>query len=133
MFLTGIGRYYDAGDDARSIPTIFRHPLRDQALVAVAGPIMNLVCAAIMLGVLWIPGVWVDTRRLSPCPRCAWPAFLNVILFAVFNMLLLPPLGRLLDCALAFCRSQTRMQTDEFARAAMSFIILVVVGQSTVD
>ncbi len=39
-------------------PSRLRKPLRDQALVAVAGPIMNVVCAAVMLGILWIPGMW---------------------------------------------------------------------------
>ncbi|MBI4872415.1 MAG: site-2 protease family protein [Candidatus Riflebacteria bacterium] len=80
-------------------PARFRHPRRDQVLVALAGPLMNLLLCALCLAalrfasalpVLAIPGaagVAGDLLRLF----LAIGAVMNAIL-AVFNLIPIPPL-----------------------------------------
>src|SRR5262245_43585090 len=38
-------------------PSRFRHPLRDRAFTALAGPTMNFAIVAICVGLLWIPQI----------------------------------------------------------------------------
>lgn len=80
---------------AKPVPVDFRrlrHPLRDMALVAVAGPLTNLVLAALFL-VTWKLAVWVGPyEELDLLPRVLTGALaFNAILF-VFNLIPIPPL-----------------------------------------
>lgn len=80
---------------AKPVPVDFRrlrHPLRDMALVALAGPLTNLILAALFLVALKAAessGAYQATdllpRVLEGCAR------FNVILF-VFNLIPIPPL-----------------------------------------
>lgn len=78
--------------DARN----FKNPRRDMALVAGAGPLMNLILAAIMAGVLGIAvrTDWVVSGlSLSESLQVLCIIGIQVNLFlAVFNLLPLPPL-----------------------------------------
>ena len=80
---------------AKPVPVDFRrlrHPLRDMALVAVAGPLTNLVLAALFL-VAWKLAVWVGSYgELDLLPRVLVGTMqFNAILF-VFNLIPIPPL-----------------------------------------
>ena len=80
---------------AKPVPVDFRrlrHPLRDMALVAIAGPLTNLILAALFL-VAWKAAVWgghYPEEALLPRVLSGTLAF-NAILF-VFNLIPIPPL-----------------------------------------
>jgi len=112
-------------------PSRFRRPLRDHALVAVAGPIANFLLMALLLGILWIPGIYAITPDGTPAnyltailPEAAlW----NLIL-GLFNLLPLPPLDGY-RIARAFVPVNIRRQLDAFAaQGAMSMMVVLVVG-----
>ncbi len=128
MFLSNFGLFILAATPID--PSKFRHPLRDQALVAVAGPIMNVVCAAVLLGILWIPGVW-NPEDTTVTMYAVWYASAMNLILAAFNMIPLPPLDgyRILRTALPL---QLRIQTDNFARSPYCFMVALVVGSSII-
>lgn len=80
---------------AKPVPVDFRrlrHPLRDMALVAVAGPLTNLLLAALFL-VAWKAAVWTGPYEVEALlPRVLEGSMrFNVVLF-VFNLIPIPPL-----------------------------------------
>jgi Zn-dependent protease len=70
-------------------PSRFRRPLRDRALVGLAGPLVNLLLMCFFAGLLWIP-VLSAPPRLT-CGWFFWASLWNLIL-GVFNLLPLPGL-----------------------------------------
>lgn len=109
-------------------PSRLRRPLRDYALVALSGPTMNFLCAAVLLGILWIPDVW---RPPGEQPNylmlvLPWAVYWNVLL-GVFNLLPIPPLDgyTVLRGALPL---QLRQQGDALARSSFSLILALVIG-----
>jgi Zn-dependent protease len=80
---------------AKPVPVDFRrlrHPLRSMALVAAAGPLTNLILAALFL-LAWKVAVWggvYESTDLLPRVLEGCLAF-NAILF-VFNLIPIPPL-----------------------------------------
>ena len=107
-------------------PSYFRHPLRDHALVAVAGPIMNVVCAAVMIGALWIPGLAQPYSISDGALRGA--VYINLIM-AVFNMMPLPPLDGYWIVR-AVLPLQVRRATDQWAANRFSFLLVILVGSN---
>lgn len=80
---------------AKPVPVDYRrlrHPLRDMALVAIAGPLTNLILAALFL-LAWKAAVWAGPyEREALLPRVlAGSMQFNAILF-VFNLIPIPPL-----------------------------------------
>jgi len=71
-------------------PSRFRRPMRDFALVSLCGPLTNFLCAALMIGILWIPGVWTDPENYNML-ILKQAAMWNVIM-GMFNLLPIPPL-----------------------------------------
>ena len=122
MFLSGYGMMILASTPIN--PSYFKRPLRDHALVAIAGPIMNVICAAFLLGLLWIPGV-SQPQSISKV-ALEWAIYLNLIL-AVFNLIPIPPLDGywIFRLILPF---EMRRKTDELARTQFTFIIVILVG-----
>ena len=106
-------------------PSKFRKPLRDHALVAVAGPIANLLFMGLLLGILWLPGVWQRGETTYLMVIAYKAAFFNLML-ACFNLLPIPPLDGywIIRGALPL---QLRMQTDSLARNPMIGLVLVFV------
>jgi Zn-dependent protease len=78
-------------------PRYLKHPKRDFAIIAAAGPASNLVMAvmgALILAVLPSPAPGdIAARAVMSAPRelFQWFTYLNVML-AVFNMIPVPPL-----------------------------------------
>jgi Zn-dependent protease len=112
-------------------PSKFKRPLRDHALVAIAGPIMNFLLMGILIGVLWIPGVYTyDSTTYLPKNWIAaifpWAAMWNFIL-GCFNLLPLPPLDgyRIARIVLPL---PLRRAADDFSRSLMSFFVVLIVG-----
>ncbi|MEI6234259.1 MAG: site-2 protease family protein [Planctomycetota bacterium] len=105
-------------------PSYFRRPLRDHALVAVAGPITNIICAAVMIGILWIPNA-VNLYSVSGF-ALSHACYLNLIL-AAFNMLPIPPLDGYWIFRIIL-PLQVRTQTDRLASSQASFIIVILLG-----
>ncbi len=100
FLLVGFGWAKPVPVDARN----FRHPVRDNALVALAGPVSNLILAfAVVLVISFIP---VQDRSIlieasSPTTaQAAWSIFLNFLSYSLrinlalmaFNLLPIPPL-----------------------------------------
>lgn len=114
-------------------PTKFQKPLRDRALVAVAGPIANLLFMGLLIGIAWLPlkGVWQwypEKTVLAVVLRDA--AFWNLVL-AVFNLLPIPPLDGYWIIR-GLLPLQLRMQTDSMARNPMIGLVLVIVFGSAI-
>ena len=112
-------------------PSRFRRPLRDHALVALAGPLMNFAFAALLIGVLWLPnmmqGHWLRSPENYATAIIPWAAFWNLIM-AVFNLLPIPPLDGywIIRSALPL---RWRIQTDALARNGMiSLLLALIVG-----
>ena len=69
-----------------------RHPRRDFAIVALAGPISNVILAtvgAIVVNALIVPGSAIGGNPIAAA--LAWFVIINVLL-AVFNLIPIPPL-----------------------------------------
>ncbi len=81
LFLTGAGIIFGAAKPVPIDPFNFRDPKKDIALTALAGPLTNLLIAAILAGLF----------RLFPSPTLSTGVILNVGL-ALFNLFPLPPL-----------------------------------------
>jgi Zn-dependent protease len=111
-------------------PSRFRHPLRDQALVGLVGPATNLLCAAVMIGILWIPGVWNPAKPPWLMEILKWAAWWNIVL-AAFNLLPIPPLDgySLVRGALPL---QLRQHTDALGRMGMMSLMLVLMAGSAI-
>jgi Zn-dependent protease len=106
-------------------PSRFRRPMRDYALVSLSGPLMNFLLAGVMIGILWIPGVWQYPMNYTMLvlEEAAW---WNVVL-GVFNLLPIPPLDgyAVIRGALPL---QVRMQADALARSSASLLLALFVG-----
>jgi Zn-dependent protease len=114
-------------------PTKFQKPLRDRALVAVAGPIANLLFMGLLIGITWLPlkGVWQwypEPTVLAVVLQSA--AFWNLVL-AVFNLLPIPPLDGYWIIR-GLLPLQLRIQTDSMARNPMIGLVLVIVFGSAI-
>ncbi len=73
-------------------PNRLRHPLRDMMLVALAGPVSNLLLAFLFSVVFKILVYVVDMPPSALAPRVMQQAvFFNLVL-AIFNMIPIPPL-----------------------------------------
>lgn len=111
-------------------PSKFRHPLRDHALVAAAGPATNFIIAGILFLVLRIPHVYgfsADTGMPFWTTVVIPPAAFWILLMGFFNLMPLPPLDGywIIRAILPF---EFRQQTDALARSPMSFIIVLLLG-----
>jgi Zn-dependent protease len=112
-------------------PSKLKHPLRDHAIVAIAGPTMNFLLMGILVGVLWIPGTYsFDAYTGSPKNWIAaiFPiaALWNFIL-GCFNLLPIPPLDGY-RIARIIMPIGLRRQADEFAKSTMSFFVVMILG-----
>lgn len=108
-------------------PSRFRNPLRDQALMALAGPVMNFLFGGIMIGILWIPTVW---NRIEPnytmivLTNAAYWQFM----VGCFNLLPIPPLDgfRIMRIVLPL---QLRMKADDLMRmGSITFLLPILIG-----
>lgn len=88
LLLFGFGWAKPVPIDSRS----FRNPKRGTALVALAGPLSNLVVA--WLGALILNGIFVAANQNIPAFVLAFfTAYINInVALAVFNLIPLPPL-----------------------------------------
>lgn len=114
-------------------PSRFRHPLRDRALVAVAGPLMNLAFMGLLVGIMWFAVRRVESPGENLLMIVLYYAgFWNLIL-AAFNLLPLPPLdGYWIIRGLLPLR--TRMATDAFAsNPLLGFVLVIFVGSALIS
>jgi Zn-dependent protease len=76
-------------------PSRFRRPLRDRALVGISGPLVNFLLMALLVGLLWIPGLATPPSYDFPgsynFPVFFYAAYFNLLL-GVFNLLPIPGL-----------------------------------------
>ncbi len=75
-------------------PYNLRHPRRDMMLISFAGPLMNMILAAIIVGIFWLVQSFVSRESAIVVPLLQFLyifGFLNVLL-ASFNLI---PLGML--------------------------------------
>lgn len=109
---------------ARPVPVNhhnLNHPRRDDVLVTLAGPWMNLVIAVVLVGLARI-GLTVGAAEMTA--YCFQIAELSLLLF-FFNLLPIPPLdgSRIVD---AFLPARYREAWEAFSRFSM-FILLALV------
>lgn len=114
-------------------PSRFRRPLRDRAIVSVAGPLMNLAFMGLLVGIMWIAVRRVEDPRENLLITILYQAgFWNLIL-AAFNLMPIPPLdGYWIFRGLLPLR--TRMATDSFASNPMlGFVLVIFVGSALIS
>jgi Zn-dependent protease len=79
---------------AKPVPVVFGrlgHPRRDMAIVALAGPLTNVMLALVSAGLLRI--VWVVPEAMAPwLLQTLYQSILLNLVLAIFNMFPLPPL-----------------------------------------
>ncbi len=79
---------------AKPVPVAFGrlgHPRRDMAIVAIAGPLTNVMLAFVSAGLLRI--VWVVPEAMAPwLVQTLYQSILLNLILAIFNMFPLPPL-----------------------------------------
>jgi Zn-dependent protease len=104
-------------------PSRFRRPLRDGALVGVAGPLANLLVAGVFIGLFYIPGL-AEPPKLN-CRIFYYAAYWNLML-AAFNLLPLPGLDGydILRTALPL---QTRSMMDRVRKMGFIPILIILV------
>lgn len=143
IFPTGILLGY-----ARPVPVIpsnLRHPRRDMALVAAAGPGMNLLLAiasAVVLSLIFAvdpsvadslsargPGVRKDVLGMILVPlawMCMYSVMINVVLM-VFNLIPIPPLdgGRILVSLLPLKQAETLGRLEPYGMMLIFFLVMV--------
>jgi Zn-dependent protease len=70
-----------------------KHPMRDMALVALAGPVSNFVVAlAVLIGLAWLSPVTVLPFILLPLKGVLWFVYVFNLGLGIFNLIPLPPL-----------------------------------------
>ncbi len=130
---------------ARPVPVNFarlRNPKSDMVLVALAGPLTNLVLAALSAVVLrWIsapqdPMYFLTTHHVTPPPgfHIVFTSILLNVGLAVFNMLPVLPLdgGRVLAGLLPLPLARLFMQTERFGMLIVMLLLATnVVGAVT--
>lgn len=104
-------------------PSRFRRPLRDCALVAVAGPLTNFIMMGVFIGVLWIPGALSPDK--SGHAVFTHAAYWNLIL-GCFNLLPLPGLDGY-DLARPLLPLNLRRPLDDFRRMGFLPLLLALV------
>ena len=143
IFPTGILLGY-----ARPVPVIpsnLRNPRRDMALVAAAGPGMNLLLAiasAVVLSLIFAvdpsvadslsargPGVRKDVLGMILVPlawMCMYSVMINVVLM-VFNLIPIPPLdgGRILVSLLPLKQAETLGRLEPYGMMLIFFLVMV--------
>jgi len=129
MFLSGNGFMILAQTPID--PSRFKHPLRDHALVAIAGPLTNIVCAFILIGVRWIPGMQNQDEPHASMFALECAAYFNFVL-AIFNLFPLPPLDGYWIVRSILPLGIRRM-ADDFSRNQFSLIICLLVGSRLVS
>ena len=109
-------------------PSYFRKPLRDRALVAVAGPLTNVVVSGFFLLMMYIPQI-TPYDAVKGVPSFNFEVFLQVsrynLLLAVFNMLPLWPLDGF-DVFRVFLPGSLRRQVDQIQNAGFAVMMMVV-------
>jgi Zn-dependent protease len=108
-------------------PSRYRRPLRDNALMSLAGPAMNFLFCGLMIGILWIPGVWnaeEPTYNMRILSIAAYWEFM----VGCFNLLPIPPLDgySILRVVLPI---QLRQKGDDLRRmGSVSFLLPILIG-----
>jgi Zn-dependent protease len=115
-------------------PSRMRRPLRDHALTALAGPVTNFLFMGLLIGILWIPGMY--TFNVDEYGRGVPANYLTAILpeaakwnliLGVFNLLPIPPLDGY-RIARAFVPLPARRAMDDFARSSISMMVVLIAG-----
>jgi len=112
-------------------PSRFRKPLRDHALVALAGPLMSFAYACFLVAMIWIayklvPGEPIENLLI----RILYWASLWELILAVFNLIPIPPLDGYWICRTVL-PLRARMTTDGLARNTMiGFVLVFFVGNA---
>lgn len=114
-------------------PSRFRKPMRDRALVSVAGPIMNLLFMGLLIGVMWFAVGRVQDPGNNLLINILFLAGYWNLILAVFNMIPIPPLdGYWIFRGLL--PLPIRMQTDAFAsNPLLGFVLVIFVGGAVIQ
>lgn len=108
-------------------PSRYRHPLRENALMSLAGPVMNFLFAGLMIGILWIPGVWTPDEPTYNMQILSIAAYWEFMV-GCFNLLPIPPLDGY-SIARVMLPLGLRRQGDDLRRmGSISFLLPILIG-----
>jgi Zn-dependent protease len=113
-------------------PSRLRHPLRDHALLSLAGPAMNFLLAGVLIGILWLPNALVSRDGQPTWVAIIFPkaAFWNLLL-GVFNLIPVPPLDGY-SIIRPVVPLGARRQADAFARSGTIALLVAIIVASVV-
>lgn len=86
---------------------------------------MNFIFAALLVGLLWIPGIWQPAKPTYIMEVCRHASFWNLIIGA-FNLMPLPPLDGYWICR-GLLPLPLRRQADAYAHMGTIPLIVVIV------
>lgn len=117
---------------AKPVPVVaarMRHPRRDMALVALAGPASNLVLATITVFVATLCGIGLFDVAAKGFAVDSLRAFLSINVFlAIFNLMPLPPFdgGHVVEALLPRPLAVEYAKLHRFAFPVMLFLLVVL-------
>lgn len=102
-------------------PANFKHPLRDSALTALAGPMSNFVLAFVLtLPLKYLSGVFPETLTLF-----LWMVFSVNVMLGIFNFFPLPPLDGSKILGL-FVPERYAYKYDKFLQNGVKYFLVII-------
>lgn len=101
----------------------FKHPVRDSALVALAGPVSNLILAFVLAILL----KYLEVYMWMPLAGFAWTLLHMNLLLAIFNFFPFPPLDGSKILGLFMPRAWYSKYADYLENGVKYFVVIILI------